>query len=100
MSLNNDFQFYTVVCDLDGHYTPERPLSEMTFDKIVSDIADGQLERVVSVFEFNPAEGWSNDVTADVMAAAIPEQEEEDFSDYSADRITADLAGVQTRVAA
>ena len=76
MSLNTDFQFYAVVIEVAGErITAERSLSEMTFDKIVSDIADGQLEDVLSVFEFNPAEGWCNDVTADVMAAAMPERD-------------------------
>jgi hypothetical protein len=103
MLLNNDFQFYAVVCDLDGDdYTPERSLSEMSYDKIVADIADGQLENVKAVFEFNPAEGWCNDVTADVMAAAFPEQDEEgeDLSDYASERITGAVAGVEHRVAA
>ncbi|MFN3247722.1 hypothetical protein [Roseibium album] len=101
MSPNTDFQFYAVVIEVAGEcVTAERALSEMSFDKIVADIAGGQLEDVKAVFEFNPAEGWSNDVTAEIMEAAFPEQDDEDFSDYSADRITADMAGIKTRVAA
>lgn len=99
----HDFQFFTVVCETAGTlHTAELELDEMTFGKVVEAIAAGQVENVKAVYEFNPAEGWSNDVTADVMAAAFPEQDEdgEDLSDYSAERITPALAGVETRVAA
>jgi len=105
MSLNIDTSFFQVLCDMKGSiYTPETGLEDLRFNQIVSDIQSGQLENVKAVFEFNPAEGWSNDITADVMAAAYPDLEDEgegeDFSDYSADRVSGSVAGVEHRVAA
>ncbi len=102
MSLNADTTFYSIICDLGQTvYAQELDVEEMRFNKIVEDIRDGQIENVKAVFEFNPAEGWSNDITADVMAAAFPEQDEDDgYSDYRAERVTGAVAGVEHRMAA
>ncbi len=103
MSLNADTSFFSVLCELSGTtYTPEMNVEDLRFSQIVTDIQSGQLENVKAVFEFNPAEGWCNDVTADVMAAAFPELEDdgEDYTDYSAERVSGAVAGVEHRVAA
>lgn len=34
--------------------------------EIIADIASGQIDRVVAVFEFNPVEGWSRNVTSEI----------------------------------
>jgi hypothetical protein len=98
MKLNLDRSVFSVIASLNGEaYTVERDMSEMTFSKIVEDIQNGQLEDVIAVIEFNPAEGWSNDVTADVMAAAFPEEdaaEHDNPADYDDERIGEFEAGV------
>lgn len=103
MSLNTDTSFFHVLCDIKGTiYTPEMDVEDLRFSQIVADIQSGQLDNVKAVFEFNPAEGWCNDVTADVMAATFPELEDggEDYSDYAAERVSGAVAGVEHRVAA
>lgn len=108
MAFNSDRSFFSVIAALSGDaYSAERDVSAMSFGQIVKDIADGQIEDVLTVIEFNPVEGWSNDVTADVLAEAFPEKTdtggiEEDFDgvhdgdfgdDYEGDRIGAFEAG-------
>ena len=110
MTLNLDMSFYSVICELGNcFYTPETDLSDMSLTRIVEDLQTGQLEKVRAVLEFNPAEGWCNDITGDVLSAAFPadgEDEEglenaaEDWSDYRTERLTARTAGVPVRVAA
>ncbi|MHA7777374.1 hypothetical protein [Roseibium sp. M-1] len=105
MALNLDMSFFSVICDLGScFYTPETDLAEMNLARIVEDLQAGQLEKVLAVLEFNPAEGWCNDVTSEVLAAAFPDQEvihgHEDWSDYRGERLDARLAGVEARVAA
>jgi len=102
MSLNTDTTFYSIICTVGQVVVShEVDLEDMRFNKIVEDIRDGQIEDVVAVFEFNPAEGWSKDVTADVMAAALPEQDQDDdYSDYRAERVSGAVAGVEHRLAA
>jgi len=104
-ALNTDRTFYSVVCSLEGEaYSRETDLADMDLDRIVRDISDEQIENVIAVFAFNPAEGWANDVTADVLAAAFPEGEDDegpdgagsgrdDPSDDSGERIGAFEAG-------
>ncbi|WP_417681317.1 hypothetical protein [Roseibium sp.] len=75
--LNPDRTFYSVICHLTGEaYARETDLVDMDFDQIVKDIVDGQIEEILAVFAFNPAEGWANDVTEDVLAAAFPEEDD------------------------
>lgn len=107
MALNLDMSFYSVICELGNcFYTPETDLTDMNLDKIIGDLQAGQLEKVQVVLEFNPAEGWCNDITSAVLSAAFPgtgEDEDEtadNWSDYRDERIDARTAGVQARVAA
>lgn len=102
MAFNSDRSFFSVIASLGADaYSAERDVSEMSFGQIVRDIADGQIEDVLTVIEFNPVEGWANDVTADIFAEAFPESAEtgdgieDDFdADYDGDRIGAFKAGV------
>jgi len=105
MALNLDMSFFSVICDLGNcFYMPETDLADMNLARIVEDLQAGQLERVQAILEFNPAEGWCNDVTGAVFAAAFPEPQEdatgENWSDYRGERIDARRAGVSARVAA
>jgi len=102
--LNLDRTFYSVICDLGQClYTPEIELDHMSFGQIVRDVQAGQLENVRAILEFNPAEGWCNDVTGDVLAAAFPARTvttETDWSDYREERLDGCRAGVSVQVAA
>ncbi|MBN9673474.1 hypothetical protein [Roseibium aggregatum] len=108
MTLNLDFSFFSVVCELKGClYIPETDLEDMTFQRIVDDIRSGQLENVRAVLEYNPSEGWCSDVTGDVLTALCPEEDADgdpntphDWSDYRSERIDGRLAGVSATVAA
>ncbi|WP_346914300.1 hypothetical protein [uncultured Roseibium sp.] len=102
--LNPDRTFYSVICHLAGEaYARETDLTDMDFDRIVKDITDGQIEDILAVFAFNPAEGWANDVTEDVLAAAFPEKDDDTGPDgsqgggnpctYTSERIGAFEAG-------
>jgi hypothetical protein len=99
MAFNSDRSFFSVIASLGGDaYSAERDVSAMSFQQIVCDIADGQIEDVLTVIEFNPVEGWSNDITADVLAEAFPARDD-DFDgimddDFEEDRIGAFEAGV------
>lgn len=42
---------------------------EWTLRSIIRDIIELQIDRVVSVVEFNPVEGWSKDITDSVREA-------------------------------
>ena len=82
--LNLDRTFYSVICHLTGEaYARETDLIDMDFDQIVKDITDGQIEEILAVLAFNPAEGWANDVTEDVLAAAFPEEDDDTGPDGS-----------------
>ena len=104
MRLNLDRSYFSVICDFgNALYAPERELAEMTLEEIVSDVRAGQLEDVCAVLEFNPAEGWCNDVTSDVLTAAFPNSDtlgSDDFSDYGRERLDGHRAGVTMRIAA
>ncbi|MCK7613624.1 hypothetical protein [Roseibium sediminicola] len=104
MSLNLDRSFYSVISDLGKClYTPEMELDEMSLPQIIRDLRAGQLENVRAILEFNPAEGWCNDVTGDVLAAAFPAEigtVEPDWSDYHEERLDGHRAGVSVLVAA
>jgi len=104
MALNLDMTFYSVICELGNcYYTPEIDLEQMSLARIIGEVRDGQLEKVRAVLEFNPAEGWCNDVTGDVLSAAFPgdaDPPEPDWSDYRDERVDARRAGISTVVAA
>ncbi|MEM9630440.1 MAG: hypothetical protein AAGA50_03890 [Pseudomonadota bacterium] len=110
MGLSFDTSFFSVICELNGAlYTPEIDLSGMRTSRIIEDLKSGQFENVRAILEFNPAEGWCNNVTEDVLAEAFGSEcdeesdlndSSENWSDYNQERIEARLAGVTTRVAA
>lgn len=107
MRPNLDTSMFSVICEIENClYTPEVELADMRRHKLVEDIRTGQLEQVRAVLEFNPVEGWCNDITEDVMRTAfpghddLPDRAPEDWSDYDADRIECRRAGISARVAA
>jgi hypothetical protein len=109
MSLNLDVSLFSVICELGNClYVPETELEDMQFHQIIDDISEGQIENVRAVLEFNPVEGWCNDVTDDVLAAVCEKEKaydelsgtRENHSDYSAERIDGPRAGVSVLVAA
>ena len=65
-----DRSFYTVICRAkDGDvYAAERVLRNpgAELDALIEDIAQGQIENVQSVLEFNPVESWARDCSADI----------------------------------
>jgi len=104
MVLNLDRTFYSVICDLGNcYYTPELDLADMGMKQIVEDVRAGQFERVLAVLEFNPVEGWCNDVTEPVLAQAYPDDEtisNFDWSDYRSEGIDGHRAGITLKSAA
>jgi len=63
-----DRSFFTILCRAHNGdiYSAERTLGATDRAAVVKDIADGQVEDVLAVLEFNPAEGWSKDASADI----------------------------------
>ncbi|CTQ53216.1 hypothetical protein LP7551_01737 [Roseibium album] len=109
MSLNLDVSLFSVICELGNClYVPETELEGMQLHQIIDDISKGQIENVRAVLEFNPVEGWCNDVTDDVLAAVCEQEKacneltgvQENLSDYNAERIDGPRAGVSVQVAA
>ncbi|QFT30952.1 hypothetical protein FIV00_10730 [Labrenzia sp. THAF82] len=106
MALNLDRSYFSVVCDLGNClYTPERELEEMSLTKLIEDVRGGQLENIIAIFEFNPEEGWCNDITDAVLSDACPEPGQKTgqggtWSDYSDELIDGKRAGVQLLAAA
>ena len=71
MTINLDRMLYIVFVDhRSGIYTPERNLCDLDRKATVQDIATGQIEDVIAVHEYNPAERTSRDVTEDIMQEA------------------------------
>ncbi|WP_299817603.1 hypothetical protein [uncultured Roseibium sp.] len=112
MPLNLDMSFFWVICELEGSlYLPEADLEGMSLRRIIGDIRSGQIENIQAILETNPAEGWCNDITTDILAAAFPETgpdiepdeenvlSDENWSDYSSERLNGRLAGIRVRVA-
>ena len=66
-----DRTFYMVFCRAsDGEvYAAERTFKDMNEAEIVKDIAQGQVENVLAVFEFNPSEHTSRDISEDIAYA-------------------------------
>ena len=111
MKPNLDTSIFSVICELDKClYTPEFELADMRKQILVNDIRNGQYEQVKAVLEFNPAEGWCNDITEDVLSEAFPDLQDpeedtledtlEDWADYEAERIDSRRAGITARAAA
>ena len=71
MTINLDRTLYIVFVDhRSGIYLPERNLCDLDRKTTVQDIATGQIEDVIAVHEYNPAERTSRDVTDDIMSEA------------------------------
>ncbi|MET1411705.1 hypothetical protein ABVF61_05525 [Roseibium sp. HPY-6] len=81
-------------------------MTDMRRLQLVEDIRNGQIENVRAVLEFNPEEGWCNNITEEVLAEATDGNGSpiagsvENWSDYGTERIEAQRAGVRRRVAA
>jgi hypothetical protein len=70
--LNFDFTHFVVVQDFGVHgFQSVTTPFEDTRKSIIADIATGQFENVVAVFELNPVEGTSKVITADIAEAVI-----------------------------
>lgn len=98
-SFNLDRSFYQLwISEKDwagkpNTYTPQTDLEDMQngFNKLVEFMRDAfEVASVSAVIEFNPAEGWSRDITADVIAA----MQDDDGDDNREHRIGAFEAGV------
>lgn len=104
MTLNLDVSMFSIICELgDCLYQAETELHDMKLHRIIDDISKGQFENVKAVLEFNPVEGWCNDITDDVLNAVTALDEEPvrgNPANYSTERIDGKRAGVSVRVAA
>jgi hypothetical protein len=63
---SNRMTYLVTLAHLGGDFMPERNVSDLDRASTVNDIANGQLEGLVSVLECNPAEGICHDVTEDI----------------------------------
>ena len=70
-----DRSFFTIICRADNGdiYSAERTLCNDDRAAVVRDIANGQIDNVLSVFEFNPAEQWSCDISEDIAEQILKE---------------------------
>lgn len=107
MQPNLDTSFFSIICELGNSlYTPEIDLADMRRLQLIEDIRDGQFENVRAILEFNPEEGWCNNITEEVLAEATDGDGSptagpvKNWSDYGTERIEAQRAGVRRRVAA
>jgi hypothetical protein len=64
----DDQDVYLVVDDLGrlGRVWREADVEATGFEAVVTDLLEGQYKNPVGIFCFNPAEGWSRDVSEDV----------------------------------
>jgi hypothetical protein len=69
MTINLDRSIFNVFCQYTSGVEAVTDPS-LTRDEMISDILHGQsgFTDVVAVIEFNAVEGWSRNITADVMA--------------------------------
>lgn len=106
MQLGLDRSFFTIVCELNGClYTLERDLTDMTPAAVEKDLRSGQFDNLHAILEFNPAEGWCNNVTEDFLlrldSSPCPNAAQEmNWSDYRSERLDPQRAGVEARTAA
>jgi hypothetical protein len=70
-NVNLDRDFCLILSDFgaEGRAFIDTDLSEATFDQTVRDIADGNVDNVVAVVQFNPIKGQARDVTEEVARA-------------------------------
>ena len=64
----DDQNVYMVADDLGrlGHIWPEADLERTDLETVIQDLLEGQYKNPIRVISFNTAEGWSQDVSADV----------------------------------
>jgi hypothetical protein len=65
----NDRDIYLVVDDLGRHLGRvwrEADVAQTDYETVIKDLLAGQYKNPVGIFGFNPVEGWSHDVSADV----------------------------------
>jgi hypothetical protein len=70
IALGGGQEYCLVVDDLGryGRVFREVDIETATFETVVTELLEGQYFNPVQVFSFNPDEGWSRDVSADVAA--------------------------------
>jgi hypothetical protein len=67
-----DVDFCTVLCLHKGElYFAERVGTGATERRIADDIASGQIENACAVFQFNPGEGHSREISDDVARTVL-----------------------------
>lgn len=68
-----DRDFYAVRCWHDGtaYFAELTDAQASDLDSIIAGIASGQIENVTAVFQFNPVENFSRDVSEDVARKII-----------------------------
>lgn len=99
-AINTDRSFFTVLSQLpSGSIVQPEMEIEWNRETVASLALEGQFDTVLAIFEYNPVEGWSADITADIFPAADADKGD-DPADYSSERIDASLAGVARQVAA
>ena len=69
VSLDHDFCLILAGFGQSEQAFLETDPGDATFERAVTDIIGGDVDRVIAVVEFNPAEGRSRDVTEDVAQA-------------------------------
>lgn len=64
----DDQDVYLVVDDFGrlGRVWREVDVEDTEFKTVVADLLDGQYKNPIGIYAFNPAEGWSRDVSEDV----------------------------------
>jgi hypothetical protein len=64
----DDQDVYLVIDDLGwlGRVWREADVEATDFETVVTDLLDGQYDNPMGIFAFNPAEGWSRDVSEDI----------------------------------
>lgn len=110
--LNLDRSYFTVISRLcSGTLVQPELEPDWTRTDVASMARGGQFDTVLAIFEHNPVEGWSADITADVFPEADDEEEAEALDaitgnsaltpfEYHRECIDAARAGVARRVAA
>lgn len=71
LNLDQEFVLPILKGSSDAYFTEATLSDAVNRQKLVSDILDGQIEDISAVVAFNPAEGWSRDVTAEIAEYAL-----------------------------
>lgn len=95
MTINTDRSFFVAYnsCGKFGIEAVSDP--SHTRADVIENIRRGELafDNVVKVLELNPVEGWSRDITDDILAEVAAEaQRLQDREDFSLSRFAADAA--------